>query len=375
MIIYLALIIPLLFSLFLYIFYKHKLVWWELFIPLICSFLFIVLSKLIIEKALVSSEEYWGSMIDRVEYYEDWNEYVHRTCSRTNCHGSGKSRSCHTTYYDCSFVRYHAPYWQLVTTTGVAIRISKSEYNKLKNKFNNEYFADLGRNYHTDDGDKYYSKWLRDSISATPVTTKHSYENRIKAADHSIFNFKNVHKDDIIKFGLKEYPQITGYSMVSVLGDSTNDALIANKKLNYINGLLGPKKQLRVFILVFKNQPISAGIYQEWYWVGGNKNEFVICIGIDNNRKVKWSNVFSWTRNELLKSEIKNFVNEQDTLNLTEIVNYSKDKLDKGFVRRSFKEFDYLTVEPPTWAVVLTFVLTIIINLGIAIWIVKNEFE
>jgi hypothetical protein len=374
MIIYGALLIPFITGFVLYRFYRKEIVWWEIIIPLAVSALFTIVMKASIEAVQVRSKEYWGSIISRVEYYEDWNEYIHRICTRTCCCDS-KGNNCSIETYDCSYVQYHGPRWEIITTTGETISIDEREYNLITKKLGNEHLKKMHRNYYTNDGDMYFSEWNKDSVSAIPVTTLHYYENRIKAADQSVFHFKQVSNDDILKYHLKSYPDITNYyKMNAVLGDSSEDAAIANKKMQYINGVLGPKKEVRIFILVFENQPIEAGFYQEWHWSGANMNEFVVCIGIDAARKVTWCLPFSWTTNEQLKVDIKSFVQNQPTLDLSSVADYLHKKIDDGFVRRDFKEFDYLTVEPPTWAVILTYLLTMVINFALSCWIVKNEF-
>jgi hypothetical protein len=375
MIIYGALFIPLIVAFILYKYFSHKTVWWEFFFPLVASLIFTFSMKLTIEAVQVLSKEYWGSIVERVEYYEDWNEWITQTCTHSCCCDS-KGENCRTETYDCSYCLYHPAIWQIVTTTGEKVGISQSEYANIKRKLGNEQFVELGRNYYTDDGDKYYSQWQGDSVTAILVTTLHHYENRVKAADQSVFNFSDVSKEDVKKYSLKEYPEIyTYYKMQSVIGDSSEDALLADKKFCYINGLLGHKKEVRIFVLVFKDQPVEAGLYQEWYWSGANMNEFVICIGVDKERNVKWCKPISWTRSETLKAEVKNFVQSQTKLNLSAVADFTQKQVDKGFVRRSFKEFNYLTVEPPMWAVILTYLLTIAINIGLSYWIIINKYE
>lgn len=374
MIIYGALLIPFISAFILYKFYCRKVLWWEFFIPLLASVLFTIIMKVSVEAVQVSSEEYWGSFISKVEYYEEWNEYISQTCTRSCCCDS-KGENCSTETYDCSYVQYHGPSWEIITTTNESISISEAEYSRIKQKFGNEHFTELNRHYYTKDGNMYSSEWKRDSVTAIPVTTLHHYENRVKAADQSVFHFRPVSNDDILKYQLKSYPDITNnYEMNGVLGDNSTDADTANQKIKYLNGLLGAKKQVKVFVLVFKNQPIDAGFYQEWHWSGSNMNEFVVCVGIDNSRNVTWCKPISWTRNEELKVKVKSFVQSQSQLNLSAIADYLHVEIDKGFERRDFKEFDYLTVEPPTWTVILTYILTILINIGVSWWVVNNEF-
>lgn len=379
--IYFALIIPVFTAIVLLIFFKHKTVWWEFSIPLVTSLVLIILSQAIIETSQVRCTEYWGSFISSVEYYEDWDEEVpcshsyNCNCTTSTDEDGNESEECETCYEHAYDVDYHSAYWRLVTTTNETIGISESEYNRLMKLFGNQHFTELNRDYHSNDGDEYSSDWKHDSITAVPVTTTHSYENRVKVADQSVFHFPKVDTSNIRKFGLKEYPHIDDYTQDALIGDYTEDGKVANKKLKYINGLLGSKKEMRLFVLIFPNQPFEAGLYQESHWSGGNMNEFVVCIGTDANRNVKWCYPISWTPAERLKADVKQYMIGQDKLNLSELADYLQGALDKQFVRRNFEEFNYLTVKPPTWAIILTYILTLILNVGLSFWIATNEFE
>jgi len=311
--------------------------------------------------------------LDRVEYYEEWDEWIDQTCTRECCCDS-KGQNCSTETYDCSYRRDHPAEWVLVNTIGERISISKNEYERLKNKLGNNKFVDMNRDYYRIDGDMYLSVWDRDSLRAVPVTTLHTYENRVKASDASVFHFDDLDQEDVVRYGLKDYPPIKDhYKMDAVLGDSSSDATRANTKLKYINGALGHKKEVCVLLLVFKNQPLEAGFKQEAYWKGANMNEFVICVGINDDREVQWGKVISWTTNEKLKIDVTNLLNQQDKLNLCSIVDQVYPMVQESFKRRDFKEFNYLTVEPPLWAIVTTYLFVILVNVGISAWVVGNE--
>lgn len=107
---------------------------------------------------------------------------------------------------------------------------------------------------------------------------------------------------------------------------------------------------------------------------GGNKNEFILCIGLDKNRNVTWCRPFSFTEAQETKVEVRNYVQEMGRLNLSLISDFLYKELDKNFVRKKFKDFSYLTVEPKDWQVTLTFILTLIVNIFVSMWIIKNEF-
>ena len=44
----------------------------------------------------------------------------------------------------------------------------------------------------------------------------------------------------------------------------------------------------------------------------------------------------------------------------------------ENFQRKDFKEFNYITVEPPTWAVVTTYIITILITFVLCYWAIVN---
>ena len=375
MIIYGALLIPIIVAFVLYKFFRHETVWWEFTLPVLASIIFTFSAKALIEYSQVQSKEYWGSFIQRIEYYEDWDEWITQTCTRSCC-CDADGNNCSTETYDCSYCLYHPPVWQIVTTTDETVSISEGEYNRLKGIYSNETFSELSRDYYTDDGDEYSCAWQNDSLRAIPVTTLHYYENRVKVADQSVFHFREVDTADIRRFNLKEYPNIVnGYEMDALIGDNSPDAKTNNKKFKYLNALLGHKKEVRILVLLFQNQSVEAGLYQEWHWSGANMNEFVVTIGIDKERNVKWCHPFSWTRAEQLKADVKYFVQNQKKLDLGALAGFMGKEVDRQFQRRDFAEFDYLTIEPPTWTVVLTYFLTICLNLGISLWIIRNEYE
>jgi len=175
---------------------------------------------------------------------------------------------------------------------------------------------------------------------------------------------------------------------------------------------------------------MSIAQYQENYWVKGNKNELVICIGKKGN-EIQWSHAFSWAHSDILTVEVKNKVLElytyRDSIvkrnlpkalpvdkkikekvfgdaskNLPDILPvpkqfdgdtiisikstypvlteetwnelymYLNENLHK-FKRRSFKEFDYLTVEPSKGAVIFIYIFALLISIGVNVWVISND--
>jgi hypothetical protein len=112
---------------------------------------------------------------------------------------------------------------------------------------------------------------------------------------------------------------------------------------------------------------------QEAYWKGGNKNEMVVCIGLSSRtRDLQWVKAFSWTPNRTLLVEIRE--NIMNTKKFSGKALYEVLRRDlEGFQRKQFKEFSYITVDPPSWAITVTFLITIIITVAACYWAVVND--
>jgi hypothetical protein len=64
-----------------------------------------------------------------------------------------------------------------------------------------------------------------------------------------------------------------------------------------------------------------------------------------------------------------------ETINLVDLSLFLFKELDNNFKRKPFEEFGKLTIAPPSWAIILAYVLTLLACLFISLWIVNNEFE
>lgn len=375
MILFSAVLIPILSNIILFIYFREKTIWWEFLIPFAIALLVAGSFKLCIEKTATSDVEYWGGTIEKVEYYEPWNEYISKICTESYPCGTdskGNTQYC-TRTYDCSYVDYHSAYWEVTDNNGINEQVSQSVYNRLVKKFGNNIFVELNRDYYTQDGNKYVSTWPESDETIEHMVTEHSYENRVQAA-RDIFNYPVIDTSDINQYKLYEYPKITGYyDQLSLLGKIKNWEL-SNRKLDILNAKLGNKKQVKVFVLLFRNQPREAAFKQEALWKGGNKNELIVCIGLNNHDDVMWCYPFSWTENQIIKVNIRTYIESQKIFYVPEIVEYLYCEIDKNFVRKQFKEFSYLTVEPTTSEILWTFSITFILTALCTIWIIKNQF-
>ena len=81
------------------------------------------------------------------------------------------------------------------------------------------------------------------------------------------------------------------------------------------------------------------------YWEGGNKNELVLNIGVDDENEVMWGYVFSWTEAEIFKVRVRDLITDQKKLNLGELVDKLYPLVESEWQRKHFKDFNYLQVQ------------------------------
>jgi len=449
---YLALLIPIIATLAFYLFRKSQFTWWEFFIPIASVAVVILVSKLIVDNATVSFTEYWGSTVTAVYEEEPYNYWDEETCSREVACGTdseGNTEYC-TEYYDCSHQDDEGPSWYAVTNLGEKFSIGEQTHDGLVRQFGTgKKIIESRKNYAPNDrcvysdGTKfegrdvgevsyiYKTVWGNTDDTRKPYVSKHTYVNKIKASDLTIFNISLVTDEQADSLGLFKYPDYSEYEGLAyptILGNKT--ALpypYIQEKFRRLNGKFGVSNEMRLWVLIFEDKPMSIARMQENYWVKGNMNEMVVCIGVKGN-KIQWAHTFSWAlSNELtvsVRNQVMNLYQYKDTtvkvpmpvipvpamastgkknknnpsvlplpiqykdstykvkspsypvLNANtwnNLYTYLNKDLKK-FKRRSFKEFDYLTVEPSKGAIIFIYIFALLISLGINFWVISNEF-
>lgn len=314
--------------------------------PLVIGLLLVVGGKGLIEKCQTTDTEWWTGWATKVTYDESWTE----RCTITTTDSKGNTTT--TTYYV-----YHPADYYLHDNNGCCVHVGHAEYLRLKKLFGNSHFEAL---FHLNqsswgDGNRHYSTWPGSDATFTPVTTTHWYENRV-IASHSVFKFPPV--EDVTK--LYAYaPVYNGYHCSSVLWKG-HDHPVGDAELTRLNARLGHEKQVRIWLLVFEDQPLAVAYDQESLWQGGNKNELVINVGLSGG-KISWAYCFSWTERDDCKLELRDCVMQRETLDIPQLVKDIEPIVREKFVRKSFHDFDYLTVDPPAWALI-TLLLVMLVS-------------
>lgn len=341
----------------------------------------ILLAKVVSVTSQTTDIEIWNSYVTKAEYEEAWNEWVVKQC----CSGHDKEGNC-TSYRDCSECEHHAASWKLYDNLGVSYSSSESEYHNAGRSWNTEEIkTESGRRCECDcwgsgedkDNDTYYYKASEEFDKTIPVVRKKTYENRVKCSK-SVFNFTDLDTSEIRAYGLYKYPSVDYITLSANIGYNPilgwSDQKASNRLQRY-NARMGSFKQVHMLVLVFHNQPQMAALKQEAYWKRGNKNEFILCLGA-KNKEISWAYVISWTEVEKLKQQVAQEAKNFNTLDsLSGIVDMMASKVKAQFIRKQFKDFSYLRVEPTSTAILITFVLTILTTVGVSLFSILNRYD
>jgi hypothetical protein len=366
--------------------WKHtqsRVTWWELVLPLGVGLIIVLGSRAIGKKTLTHDTEYWTTYGTSATYHEAWVERVscrhqkYKTVTVRNRDGTTSTTREPNGYEHSYDLDHHPPEWHICDHTGERYSISSGHFESLASRWRNRVFHDVFRFSVHVDGDMYETTWSGDEDTPEIITAVHSYDNLIQASSSS-YNYPDVDKQTRSRYGLFEYPDPDErLQCPSVLGVNVPEKAAADRLLTHANSLLGSTHKIRMWVLLFQDKPLEAALAQEALWEGSNKNELVLCIGIDKENVIQWGHCFSWTKVEELKIGLRNLVNDRvnQKLDLSEVVTKMVEQATASWQKRNWHDFDYLEVPTPTWAVIMCYLLVLASSIGLSYWAVRNEFD
>lgn len=349
--------------------FREKTALWEYAVVLVPSLLLFFALKYSFVYISSLDKEYLSDLVSKITYYEDWDETVMVTHTRTVSCGKGKTR---TETYVVPERCYHPKRYVYETVTGETNDVSEDEYKLICYKLNMPaVFKDMHRSYRSKDGDAYVTSWNRTRENSYPVTWTHLYQNKVKASSYSIFKYGNMSEEEIKENKLFDYPEIKNNDQNPILGFNATDTDI--DAVRYLNGYRGPKNQIHVFILCFNNPSLEVAEMQKAYWQGGNKNEFVVCLGVKNNTVI-WCNPFSWSDEPMLEVKTRDYFIKHPDINFKDYAEWLDTQIDKNWHRKEFNDFNYLSIELSIGWYIAILIIILCYNVGISYWVITNEF-
>lgn len=361
----LVFLIPFFVSAVLLLFFRKQTAWWEHAVLIIPSLLVGAAMICLFERVESSDTEYLGSYVTRIRYYEPWNEQEERTETYTDEDGNTHTRTYYVTVN-------HPERWTYYDHSGYERKCSNEEFSAMKRRLSvASVFVDMHRNYYTRDGDAYEYRWNGQTAQLYPVTSSREYENKVKAS-RSVFKFEDISEKEARRIGLYDYPGIRLRDQCPIIGAKFSAR--QERAIRVLNAQYGPKKEFRLYLLFYRNKPLSIAEKQRSYWQGGNKNELVVCVGLDSRNCVMWSDAFSWCDSPVLAVKSRDWFTSH-RLDLCAFASYIEPIVQKEWKRKEFSDFKYLSVELSNneyWAIII---LMLLLNIRLSVWVVRNDFK
>lgn len=338
---------------------------------LLCAFLFQIIS---FYSQTSDYETISGQMI-RVEHHPRWIERYTQHHSETYTTGSGKNQTTHTRHWTTTEYETHNEKWKGCADFGeigeICEIIEEENYKSIGLEFGNRSFtygeqsADhFGGSKSSGDNNIYAIN--NETIAIVPAISSKFFRNYIKASP-SLFSFSKVPTN----INIYTYPENSFLFSERLVGTAKN--LIDTRKFDELNARLGPKKLVNVILVGFNELNSDIGQYQQAAWIGGKKNDLVLCFGGANrSHGATWAYVFGWTEKELVKKNLESIL-LASPLN-EEILPKIEQEISKNYQIKDWSKFSYITVEPPTWMYVVYFVVLIGTQTGLYIFFHRNEY-
>lgn len=301
-----------------------------------------------------------GQVTEKVRHHDSYIESYQCNC-RTSRVGKTTTTTCQTCYRN-----HYTVDWYLKSTIG-RIQIDRADWTS--------------RAVYALPNPSEYSK----AVVGEHCAKYNSYTNYIKATPDSIFHNVGVF-DKKLKTMVPPYPKIRNiYKVDRVIPIGLKrDEYMEALDVSLSNSLrtLGLKKQANINVIIAKTDSNLMRYAIEREWLGGKKNDVTVVIGAPNYPEIEWVDVFTFANsadNNTLTVNLRNGLLEMKglyDLKQTRVVSgIITQNVEAHFKRKSMKDFEYLEdeIDPPTWVLVLSIVLSILLGVGLTWFFHHNE--
>lgn len=350
---------------------NEQIAWWEIPIPIITSyFIFLAFREWAIER-LTSDVRYVYSYIVSATRMLEWVEeihYVEYEYDGTDEKGNPKYKTVNKVRYE-----HHPERW--FATDGHGNEWGLGDYEDFMwycNRFGEPEYSDTSHSGQYSGGGMYETTWPETDFTLWPVSFNQNYENRGQATAN-VYQYRKLNDFEIAK--VYPYPNFDNWITDAVL--LPKEVEFEDFEKDHVRMLwakLGVTKDVTPWILVFKNESINVSILQETFWARGNDNDFVLCVGINDDNQILWARVFSWSADNVLEAEVAHKVQQFGMFDIYQIADLLYEKLQKYELPDFEKMFGHIRVEVPLATLLWSSLVALLVGLPILYWILVNDF-
>lgn len=350
------LLIPIILATITFIFGKHKVTIKEFLIQLAASAVVAGISMTIMYHQNTHDVEVWNGQITKKARVEVSCSHSYCCYYGQCCSGSGKNRSCHTC---CKRTCYRHSYdvdWRVYTDINEVFEIDRLSSQGLEEP----------------------PRWTAVKMGE-PYSSKHSFENFIKASPDSLFRHDGLVEK--YKDKLPQYPQrIYDYHRLdrTVLVNHKVDNLKEwNTQLSEVNKIVGPRAEANVIIVIARD--VESDYYQalKQHWISGKKNDIILVMGVNSNNTLDWVEVMAWSQDKMFEVVLADHIRAVGKLDVKPIMTHIQQDTLKYFKRKPMSDYEYLksAVTPSTTQWVVSMLIGLIVAAGLSFFMYNNDIE
>jgi len=352
---------------------SKKVCWQEWVGGSVCALLISAIMHGIAIHSMTDDVECWSGKITHACHFPRWVEEYQQRHETTYTTGSGKNQRTHTRVWYTTEHATHSEHWEAYLNFGTCSEdkeISEKLFNEIRVNFGNV-IEDGGKQWctyggHRYSGDNNVYRVPNKTEYLYPVTTTKHFVNRIKAAP-TLFSFIKVPTN----IPVYNWPENGNWMQSDRL---INESRISVLEFDRMNSRLGPIKLVDVCFINFGNRGSEIARYQEAKWLRGKKNSITLCYGqLNTNNIPGWSVCFGWSNSEICKRNLETTLITHSVDN--NILPLVEKEIKENYKIKKWSDFDYIKINPPTWAYVTLIILMIITQTGFFIWANTNEFS
>jgi hypothetical protein len=349
---------------------SDKICWQEWIGGSIFAFILAGVFHIAAAKGMTDDIELLSGQVVQVEEHPEWVEQwtqVHIETYSCGTDANGNSITCTRTYTTTEYDT-HPLHWEAAISFGNWQRnwdISYEKYIEIQRQFGGKYQNgpkqdfNHGGSFYSGDNNTYVTANEKDVI--VPATTQVHFENRIKASP-SVFSFAPV-PTNIPVFAYPYSYQL--FASERLLGNARNDIdLLA---FDQLNARLGPPKRINLIMVGFGAKDSSIAEWQRAAWIGGKKNDLVLCYGDT------WAKVFGWTESELVKRNLESILLDNKKNNA--ILPLIEAEVRANYKLKDWSKFDYIAIKPRAVHIGWYIAMTLITQVGLHVFFLRNEYR
>jgi hypothetical protein len=324
-----------------------------------CGLYFGAISKLYFK-------EVWNYKITSIKHTEKWT--THETRQERYQSGTDSKGNPTYSYRTVHYTETHGPYWHKFDEYGKRISIGSGEYRQWAKFWANE--KHIGTNRGSSHagraitGEIYSCKWPGQFENIFPHSSIHKYVNKARVSKNTINQLPKPTEAQ-----KKKYPRPVDNDNTSPIISygptfSKSDIMLMRRT----NAVLGPKKdrEIHAMIVAFHAKNGRRQIKEVLTaWEGTNKNELIMFVGLDAERKVEWCEVRNWL--DLGNSTVNNMWRDAvmgEVFDVPHAAKVLKEIVPKHWTRPQAKTINHLQISIHWGWGVAAFLSTLAITAG-----------